>query len=87
MDCGETTMDETISSVLAKPTTSPVTPTEMKAAGHIVRRIMQESSSSGEGVVHVKTRGQVSKIVNSTQYLTITNKINTANYLGASCWV
>lgn len=52
----------TIRDVLAKPTTSPATPMEMRAAEHLVRRIMEDQgSTSSEGVVKVRTRGQVSK--------------------------
>lgn len=55
----------TIQDVLAKPTTSPATPVEVRVAEHLVRRIMDQATSSstnGQGVVKVRTRGQVSKI-------------------------
>ena len=54
----------TIKDVLAKPTTSPAIPAEIRAAGHLVRRIMEQNSGSTENqaVVKVQTRGQVIKI-------------------------
>ena len=52
----------TLSDVLCKPATSPATPVELKAAHHLVRRIMHQGkgTSSGPGVITVPTRGQVS---------------------------
>ncbi len=51
----------TIEDVLAKPITSPTTPAESKATGHLVRRIMEQNSgcSRNKAVVKVPTRGQV----------------------------
>lgn len=51
-----------IREVLDKPTTSPVTPTEMRAAEHIMRRIIDQDTSNTDshGIVKVRTRGQVS---------------------------
>lgn len=60
----------TISEVLSRPTTSPVTPAEVRVAGHLVRKIMDSGGSSSEGVVKVQTRGQVSK--QNIKYTTIT---------------
>ena len=51
----------TIKDVLTKPTTSPATPVEIRAAGHLVRRIM-EHNSGNQAVVKVQTQGQVIKI-------------------------
>ena len=54
----------TIEDVLAKPATSPATPAEIRATGHLVRRIMHQNAGSAEtqAVVKVSTRGQVSKV-------------------------
>lgn len=54
----------TIKDVLAKPMTSPATPAEIQATGHLVRRIMHQNASSTDDqvVVKVPTRGQVSEI-------------------------
>ena len=51
----------TLKDVLCQSTTSPATPVELKAAHHLVRRLMHhgESSSSAPGVVRIPTSGQV----------------------------
>ena len=55
-----------ISDVLARPTTAPATPTELRAAEHLVRRMMDQGTSSEEsqGIVKVRTRGQVTNLNN-----------------------
>lgn len=59
----------TIGEVLSRSTTSPVTPAEAKVAGHLVRKLMdQGSSSNADGVVKVQTRGQVSNCI-QTKYI------------------
>lgn len=51
----------TIKEILAKPSTSPATPAEVRVAEHLVRRMMDDgTSTSSQGVVKVRTRGQVS---------------------------
>lgn len=58
----------TIKDVLAKPTTSPATPAEVRVAEHLVRRILDQDtahSTKGKGVLKVRTRGQVSKTINT----------------------
>lgn len=51
----------TLEEVLSKPTTSPATPVEVKAAHHLVRRIMDNGDGpGGQGVLTVRTGGQVS---------------------------
>ena len=47
----------TLRDVLAKPVTQPATPAEVRAAGHLVRRILDRAPK--EQVVRVPTRGQV----------------------------
>lgn len=52
-----------IREVIDKPITSPVTPAEMRAAEHLMRRIIDQDSSSStesQGIVKVRTKGQVS---------------------------
>lgn len=50
----------TLQEVLSKPATSPATPVEKKAAEHLMRRLIDQSSSTESGEVKVPTRGQVS---------------------------
>ena len=49
----------TLSDDFCKPATSSATPVELKAAHHLVRRIMNqgEGTSNGPGVITVRTRG------------------------------
>lgn len=58
----------TIKEVLSRPTTAPATPSERRVAEHLVRKIIDQgsSSSSTDGIVKVPTRGQVS-YTNHTQ--------------------
>ncbi len=49
----------TLKDVLSKPTSSPATPVELKAAQHLVRRLMQHGEGSSSGVIKVPTSGQV----------------------------
>lgn len=51
----------TIQDVLSRPTSSPATPAEVKVAEHLVRKLMDPSTSSTQGVLKVKTSGQVYK--------------------------
>lgn len=50
----------TLSDVLAKPTSSPVTAAEKRVAEHLVRRMLNQGSSDSK-VVKIPTRGQVRK--------------------------
>lgn len=52
----------TISDVLSRPSTSPATPAELKVAGHLVRKIMDQDSGNSRGVLKIPQRGQVSKL-------------------------
>ncbi len=52
----------TISEVLARPSTSPATPAEVKVAEHLVRKIMDQSSGDAKGVFKIPRRGQVSEL-------------------------
>ena len=56
----------TLSEVLARPTSSPATPAEMRVAEHLVRRIIDHNGSD-ERVFKVPTRGQV-KLIKHNNY-------------------
>ncbi len=53
----------TLKDVFSKPTTAPTTPTETKAAQHLIRRLIHHSNSGSDskvsGVIKVPTSGQV----------------------------
>jgi len=51
----------TLKDVFSKPTTEPATPTEVKAAQHLIRRLIHhgDSASDASGVIKVPTSGQV----------------------------
>ena len=61
----------TLKDVLCKPATSPATAVELKAAQHLVRRLINqgEGSSNAPGVVRVPTSGQVNTIYHCTYYI------------------
>ena len=65
----------TLKDVLCKPATSPATAVELKAAQHLVRRLINqgEGSSNAPGVIRVPTSGQVNTIYHCTYY--IVNKL------------
>ena len=52
----------TISEVLSRPSSSPATPAEVQVAGHLVRKIMNHSDGTSQGVIKIPQRGQVSKL-------------------------
>ena len=54
---------KTLEEVTSKTPTPPATPAEAKAAHHLARRIMDhgDGSSDSQGVITVRTGGQVSK--------------------------
>ena len=52
----------TIKEVLARPTTAPSTPSEVSLTEHLVRKMLDQGSSSSDGILQVKTRGQVCKL-------------------------
>ncbi len=58
----------TLKDVLAKPSSSPATPVEVKAAHSLVKRLMtqQEGSSSSIPVIRIGSRGQVTVGCKST---------------------
>ncbi len=51
----------TLKDIFSKPPTEPATPTEVKAAQHLIRRLIRhgESASNASGVIKVPTSGQV----------------------------
>ena len=51
----------TIKEVLSRPTTAPSTPSELCLTEHLVRKMLDQSSSSTDGILQIKTRGQVCK--------------------------
>ena len=55
----------TLRDMLCKPSSSPATPAELKAAHHLVRRIIHqgEGTSTAPGVITVPTCGQVSSVL------------------------
>lgn len=74
----------TLQEVLLKPTTSLVTPVEKRATEHLMRRLIDQSPDNG--VMKVKTRGQVNK----QHYNHFNNhyyKQTIAHYLDASGWL
>ena len=86
----------TLKDVLCKPTTSPATVLERKAAHHLVRRLIYhgEGSSKATGVIKVPTSGQVNTyyhctfIVNSYVVKKVhANYTTIAPYLDASPWL
>lgn len=52
----------TIREVLARPTTAPSTPSELCLTEHLVRKMLDQGSGSTDGILQVKTRGQVCKL-------------------------
>lgn len=56
----------TITEVLSRPATSPATPAEVKVAEHLVRKIMDQSSSSESE--EIPRRGQVSKLCSTKNH-------------------
>ena len=83
----------TIKDVLAKQTTSPATPAEIRAAGHLVRRIMQHNSGSTDNQAVVKTKLGVKKLKKPLIFLILHMqlyklvKYNIAHHLGAGHWI
>jgi hypothetical protein len=50
----------TLCDVLSRPSTSPATPAEVRVAGHLVRKILDQGDA--KGVFNIPRRGKVSKL-------------------------
>ena len=64
----------TISEILSRPSTSPVTPVEVEATGHLVKKMMDQSRGDSKGMLTIPRRGHLSNTIrktNTSQPLTL----------------
>ena len=59
----------TLQDILRKPATSPATPAELKAAHHLVRRLMNQEEGTSSASITVPTHGQVGDPVHTYDIL------------------